>query len=91
MTGCAVVSSASTPWDDDEKFPFRDPVTNEKVAYRDHPPKGMTEEDMQQTIGDFVRAAEAAVGDAGFDGVEINGGNGNRGCSCQSYTFLSLC
>ncbi|KAK9792792.1 putative NADH:flavin oxidoreductase/NADH oxidase N-terminal domain-containing protein [Seiridium cardinale] len=70
------VSSASTPWDTDEKFPFRTPFTKEKVAYRDHPPIAMTPEHIKKTIGDFVSAAKLAV-DIGFDGIEINGGNGN--------------
>lgn len=77
MTGSPSLSASSTPWDDDEKYPFRVPSTKEKVAYRDHPPRSMSQEDIDRTIGDFVRAAEAAI-DAGFDGVEINGGNGNR-------------
>ncbi|TIC90224.1 Artemisinic aldehyde Delta(11(13)) reductase [Colletotrichum higginsianum] len=76
MTGTQTLSASATPWDDDEKFPFRDPVTKDKVAYRDHPPRAMTPEDIGRTIGDFVAAAEAAI-EAGFDGVEINGGNGN--------------
>ncbi|OLN96824.1 Artemisinic aldehyde Delta(11(13)) reductase [Colletotrichum chlorophyti] len=76
MTGSPVLSASATPWDDDEKFPFRVPFTKEKVAYRDHPPKAMAQEDIVRTVGDFVRAAKTAI-DIGFDGVEINGGNGN--------------
>ncbi|KAF6786174.1 NADH:flavin oxidoreductase NADH oxidase [Colletotrichum sojae] len=76
MTGSPTLSASPTPWDDDEKYPFRVPFTKEKVAYRDHPPRGMLQEDIDRTIGDFVRAAKAAI-DVGFDGVEINGGNGN--------------
>ncbi|KAI0483342.1 hypothetical protein GGR56DRAFT_671117 [Xylariaceae sp. FL0804] len=78
MTGTAAPLSASaTPWDDaDEKYPFRDPATGEKVAYRDHPPVAMTADDMRRTVADYVAAARTAM-DVGFDGVEINGGNGN--------------
>ncbi|KAF6824770.1 NADH:flavin oxidoreductase NADH oxidase [Colletotrichum musicola] len=76
MTGSPTLSASSTPWDDDETYPFRVPFTKEKVAYRDHPPRGMSQVDIDRTIGDFVRAAKAAI-DAGFDGVEINGGDGN--------------
>lgn len=38
----------------------------------------MTEEMIEGTIGEFVGAARRAVGECGFDGVEVNGGNGNR-------------
>ncbi|KDN69454.1 putative NADH:flavin oxidoreductase/NADH oxidase [Colletotrichum sublineola] len=76
MTGSAPLSASATPWDDDEKFPFRDPVTKEKVSYKDHPPRAMSLEDMNRTIADFVTAARTAI-EVGFDGVEINGGNGN--------------
>ncbi|GJC87175.1 flavin oxidoreductase hxnT [Colletotrichum liriopes] len=36
----------------------------------------MSREDIVRTIDDFVTAAKAAI-EIGFDGVEINGGNGN--------------
>ena len=38
-------------------------------------PKAMTGEDITRTIGHYVAAAEGAVA-AGFDGVELNAGNG---------------
>ncbi|KAH9902336.1 hypothetical protein F4778DRAFT_791288 [Xylariomycetidae sp. FL2044] len=76
MTGTEPVSSSSTPWDTDEKFPFRTPFTKEKVAYRDHPPIAMSHEHIRRTIDDYIAAAKMAI-DIGFDGVEINGGNGN--------------
>ncbi|KAI1338637.1 NADH:flavin oxidoreductase/NADH oxidase, partial [Xylariaceae sp. FL0016] len=76
MTGTQPVSSAATPWDTDEKYPFRTPFAKEKVAYRDHPPKAMSHEDIRRTIGDYVAAAKMAM-EVGFDGIEINGGNGN--------------
>ncbi|TDZ37664.1 Flavin oxidoreductase hxnT [Colletotrichum trifolii] len=76
MTGLPTVSSSATPWEDDEKYPFRIAFTKEKVSYRNHPPRAMTEEDIERTANDFVRAAQTAM-DIGFDGVEINGGNGN--------------
>ena len=76
FTGLPPVSSSATPWDTDEKFPFRTPFTKEKVAYRDHPPIAMTREHLRKTIDDFVRSAKLAV-EIGFDGVELNGGNGN--------------
>ncbi|KAB5549633.1 hypothetical protein GE09DRAFT_966658, partial [Coniochaeta sp. 2T2.1] len=57
-------------------IPFRTPA-GEKVAYRDFPPEEMGREDMETPIIDFVQAAKRAVGEVGFNGVEINGGNGN--------------
>lgn len=39
------------------------------------PPRAMTDADIQAVIGDFRRAAANAMR-AGFDGVEIHGGNG---------------
>lgn len=42
----------------------------------DHPqPREMTTEDITRTIGEFAQAARNAV-EAGFDGVEVHGGNG---------------
>ncbi|KAI0176925.1 NADH:flavin oxidoreductase/NADH oxidase [Pestalotiopsis sp. NC0098] len=76
FSGTGPVSSSATPWDTDEKFPFRTPFTKEKIAYQDHPPIAMTHEHIKKTIGDFVAAAKLAV-EIGFDGIEINGGNGN--------------
>ncbi|MEM1350298.1 MAG: alkene reductase, partial [Myxococcota bacterium] len=41
-----------------------------------HPePRAMTEEDIQNTIEEHVRAARNAI-EAGFDGVELHGANG---------------
>ncbi|KAK2042059.1 FMN-linked oxidoreductase [Colletotrichum somersetense] len=68
--------ASATPWDDEDKFPFRDPVTKEKISYMDHPPRVMSLGDMNRTIADFVTAARTAI-EVGFDGVEINSGNGN--------------
>ncbi|KAI5459678.1 NADH:flavin oxidoreductase/NADH oxidase [Mariannaea sp. PMI_226] len=75
FTGTEVVSASATPWETDEKFPFRTPA-GEKVAYRDFPPVAMTAAHIANTTADFVRAAKSAI-ELGFDGVEINGGNGN--------------
>lgn len=76
FSGTGPVSASATPWDTDEKFPFRTPFTKEKIAYQDHPPVAMSHEHIKQTIGDFVAASKMAM-DIGFDGIEINGGNGN--------------
>lgn len=76
MSGLPTVSASATPWDDDEKYPFRTPFTKEKIAYRDFPPEEMSIHDIEKTISDYVAAAELAI-EIGFDGVEVNGGNGN--------------
>ncbi|KAI3397798.1 hypothetical protein diail_10331 [Diaporthe ilicicola] len=76
LTGTPTLSASATPWDDpDETFPYPPPHTSTPVKLRDHPPVEMTVEKIKQTIGDFCKAAKAAV-DAGFDGVELHGGNG---------------
>lgn len=76
MSGLPTVSASATPWDDDEKYPFRTPFTKEKIAYRDFPPIELSLKHIEQTIEDYVKAAKFAM-EIGFDGVEINGGNGN--------------
>lgn len=86
MTGGEVVSASATPWETDEKFPFRT-AEGEKIAYRGFPPTEMTERHIKNTIADFVKAARTAM-EVGFDGVEINGGNGN----CESrFKRLKSC
>ncbi|KAI1075666.1 NADH:flavin oxidoreductase/NADH oxidase [Whalleya microplaca] len=76
FTGTTPVSASATPWDTDEKYPFRTPFTKEKIAYRNYPPIALTHEHIKKTIDDFVAAAKLAR-EIGFDGIEINGGNGN--------------
>ncbi|TID13700.1 nadh:flavin oxidoreductase nadh oxidase [Venturia nashicola] len=76
MSGLPTVSASATPWEDDEKYPFRTPFTKEKIAYRDFPPKEMSIQDIKRTIADYVAAATLAM-EIGFDGIEVNGGNGN--------------
>jgi 2,4-dienoyl-CoA reductase-like NADH-dependent reductase (Old Yellow Enzyme family) len=77
MTGCPVVSASCVPWATDETYPFRTPDTKEKIRYRDYPSTEMTLEQITDTTRDFVRAAQLAI-QVGFDGVELNAGNGNR-------------
>lgn len=78
FTGCPVVSASSVPWETEETYPFRTPDTKAKIRYRDFPSEAMTVQQICQTTKDFVRAAELAMM-IGFDGVELNAGNGNRG------------
>ncbi|KAB5575479.1 hypothetical protein GE09DRAFT_990726 [Coniochaeta sp. 2T2.1] len=39
-------------------------------------PEEMSGEDIREFVGDYVKAARRAVGEAGFDGVELHGANG---------------
>ncbi|RYP89675.1 hypothetical protein DL770_004206 [Monosporascus sp. CRB-9-2] len=76
LTGTPIVGPSSLPWDDPEEcFMYPIPHTDTRVKLADHPPVEMTVSKIKQTIDDFRRAARAAM-DAGFDGVEIHGGNG---------------
>ncbi|KAK2759366.1 hypothetical protein FQN54_002844 [Arachnomyces sp. PD_36] len=76
MTGCPTVSSSATPWDSDEKYPFRTPLTKEKIAYRDFPPVELSKEGIERVIGEYVQEAKVAIEEVGFDGVEVHAGNG---------------
>ncbi|CAK7215385.1 hypothetical protein SEUCBS140593_002511 [Sporothrix eucalyptigena] len=70
------VSASSVPWENpDETYPFRAP-DKQKIKYADFPSTAMTDAHIAQTMADFVKAAKTAI-TLGFDGVEINGGNGN--------------
>ncbi|KAK8857031.1 OYE2-NADPH dehydrogenase (old yellow enzyme) isoform 1 [Apiospora arundinis] len=76
MTGTPIQAPSAVPWDDpEEKFIYPPPHTSSQVKYADHPPMAMTVEKIQQTIQDHVAAAKRAMA-AGFDGVELMGGNG---------------
>ncbi|KAK8113162.1 hypothetical protein PG984_013688 [Apiospora sp. TS-2023a] len=76
MTGTPIQAPSAVAWDDpEEKFVYPPPHTSEQVKYADHPPVEMTPEKIRQTIQDHVDAARRAMA-AGFDGVELMGGNG---------------
>lgn len=75
MQGRPLVSSSATPWSTDEKYPYPPPDESSRVMYKDFPPEALTEEGIKRTIADHVAAAKMAVR-AGFDGVELHGGNG---------------
>ncbi|KAF2792623.1 putative 12-oxophytodienoate reductase [Melanomma pulvis-pyrius CBS 109.77] len=45
------------------------------VQYRDYPPVELSKDHIKRTISDYCKAAQMAM-EAGFDGVEIHGGNG---------------
>ncbi|KAI1057024.1 hypothetical protein LB507_002281 [Fusarium sp. FIESC RH6] len=76
LTGSPIVAPSATAWDDpNETFPYPPPHTSTPVKLADYPPVEMTIEKIKSTIGDYVNAAKNAL-DAGFDGVEVHGGNG---------------
>jgi 2,4-dienoyl-CoA reductase-like NADH-dependent reductase (Old Yellow Enzyme family) len=82
FAGHVPLSSSATPWSSEEKYPYPPPDTpkgtpymESLVQFRDYPPREMAVEDIRRTVRDYVDAARMAV-EAGFDGVEIHGGNG---------------
>ncbi|RGP78984.1 hypothetical protein FLONG3_2890 [Fusarium longipes] len=76
LTGTPIVAPSSVPWDDpNETFAYPPPHTSTPVKIADYPPVEMTVEKIKNTIGDYVNAAKNAI-EAGFDGVEVHGGNG---------------
>ncbi|EKJ69939.1 hypothetical protein FPSE_09889 [Fusarium pseudograminearum CS3096] len=76
LTGTPIVAPSATPWDDpNETFAYPPPHTSTPVKLADYPPVEMTVEKIKSTIGDYVNAAKNAL-EAGFDGVEVHGGNG---------------
>lgn len=77
MTGSPPVSASASPWDSpDECFTHIPVGATEPVRYVDDPPIELSIPYIKQTIQDYCRAAKAAMEEAGFDGVEIHGGNG---------------
>ncbi|KAL5339947.1 hypothetical protein BJX70DRAFT_362345 [Aspergillus crustosus] len=76
MTGSPAVSASATVWDSPTEVYSHPPVgATKQVTYSEHPPIELTVEHIKQTINDYRLAARAAL-DAGFDGVELHGGNG---------------
>lgn len=76
LTGTPTLSASSVPWDDpNETFPYPAPHTSEPVKIAEHPPVELTKDHIKRTIADYCAAAKRAM-DAGFDGVELHGGNG---------------
>nr|RBR01518.1 hypothetical protein FVER53263_07175 [Fusarium verticillioides] len=76
LTGTPILAPSATPWDDpNETFAYPPPHSTTPVKMADYPPIEMTVEKIKSTIGDYVNAAKNAI-EAGFDGVEVHGGNG---------------
>ncbi|KAK7757469.1 hypothetical protein SLS62_000484 [Diatrype stigma] len=77
MTGTPILAPSSIPWEDpDETFSYPIPHTDTRVRIADYPPTAMSTAQIRSTIEDYCAAARAAVGEAGFDGVEVHGANG---------------
>ncbi|KAF5644881.1 OYE2-NADPH dehydrogenase (old yellow enzyme) isoform 1 [Fusarium tjaetaba] len=76
LTGTPILAPSATPWDDpNETFAYPPPHSTTPVKIADYPPIEMTVEKIKSTISDYVEAAKNAI-EAGFDGVEVHGGNG---------------
>lgn len=77
LTGTPIVAPSAVPWDDPTEVNAHPPPFEDKqVPYADYPPIELTVDHIRRTIADYVAAAAAAVEQAGFDGVELHGGNG---------------
>lgn len=76
LTGTPTLAPSATPWDDShETFAYPPPHSTTPVKIADYPPIEMTVDKIKSTISDYVNAAKNAI-EAGFDGVEVHGGNG---------------
>ncbi|KAF4343537.1 OYE2-NADPH dehydrogenase (old yellow enzyme) isoform 1 [Fusarium beomiforme] len=76
LTGSPILAPSATPWDDpNETFAYPPPHSSTPVKIADFPPVEMTVDKIKNTISDYVKAAKNAL-EAGFDGVEVHGGNG---------------
>ncbi|EWZ01094.1 hypothetical protein FOYG_00774 [Fusarium oxysporum NRRL 32931] len=76
LTGTPILAPSATPWDDpNETFSYPPPHSTTPVKIADYPPIEMTVDKIKSTISDYVNAAKNAI-EAGFDGVEVHGGNG---------------
>lgn len=73
FTGKPAVSPSVVPMEGDS---YRVPAGHSgPVQYADFPPIELTKEHIKSTIQDYCNAAKMAM-EAGFDGVEVHGGNG---------------
>ncbi|KAF4628112.1 hypothetical protein G7Y89_g10041 [Cudoniella acicularis] len=75
-TGGPTISASTTPYVEDELYPYPPPGTSTQVKYQDFPPTELSVEGIKKQIADYVRTAKLAVKECGFDGVELHGGNG---------------
>ena len=76
FTGMPSVAPSAVPWDDPNAYVRRIPPGHTMpVKYSDYPPIELTIDHIERTIEDYCAAARMAM-EAGFDGVEVHGGNG---------------
>lgn len=76
LTGTPIVAPSAVHWDDPEEcFAYPPPHSSERVKIADFPPAALTTEHIERTIADYCESAKMAIA-AGFDGVELHGGNG---------------
>ncbi|KAF2642883.1 FMN-linked oxidoreductase [Massarina eburnea CBS 473.64] len=76
FTGMPSVAPSAVPMDGPEAITRRiPPGCSGPVRFADYPPIELTEKHIKQTIEDYCNAARMAI-EAGFDGVEVHGGNG---------------
>lgn len=74
-TGQPTVSASASPIEGDVYCHHAPPFSTEQVKYSDFPPEELSEQGIKDTIQEYVSAAKMAL-EAGFDGVEVHGGNG---------------
>ncbi|KAK2595025.1 hypothetical protein QQS21_007279 [Conoideocrella luteorostrata] len=76
LTGTPIMAPSSVPWDDpNEPFVYPAPHSSTPVKLSEHPPREMTTSDIDRTMRDYCKSAKMAM-EAGFDGIELHGGNG---------------
>lgn len=76
LTGTPTLAPSSVPWDDpNENFVYPAPHTMDFIKMSEHPPAELSVDHIKKTIQDYCKAGKAAM-EAGFDGVEVHGGNG---------------
>ncbi|PLN86938.1 oxidoreductase [Aspergillus taichungensis] len=76
MTGSPTVSASAAVWDSPEEvFPYPPVGSTQQERLAAHPPIELTIPHLKQTIADYCHSAALAM-KAGFDGVEVHGGNG---------------
>ena len=76
FTGMPSVAPSPIPLEGPDAITRRTPPGySGPVRYADYPPVELSKDHISQTISDYCSAARMAI-EAGFDGVEVHGGNG---------------
>ena len=74
-TGHPTVSASVSPIEGDVYCHHKPAFSDNQVLYRDFPPEELSEQGIKDTIQEYISAAKMAL-EAGFDGIEVHGGNG---------------